>query len=156
MPSEATMTIIKMVETLPEQAQDRAVEHLREYIEDGTSIAPYLIKTAVNKLTLLPAGKPIASPSELLSSEKMYLLVQELDVFPHRAHGLDELLPFGLVLHLADLLGCGVSFRLEDLHLLQQTTAFLVAGLDGLHCGQRFAAQFQCPAHSKYWQSNQA
>jgi len=28
------MTIIKMLETLPEQAQDRVVEHLREYIED--------------------------------------------------------------------------------------------------------------------------
>ena len=29
MASEATMTIIKMLETLPEQAQDRVVEHLR-------------------------------------------------------------------------------------------------------------------------------
>ena len=34
MVSEATMTIIKMLETLPDQAQDRVVEHLREYIED--------------------------------------------------------------------------------------------------------------------------
>ncbi|MDZ7759145.1 MAG: hypothetical protein U5L00_02720 [Desulfovermiculus sp.] len=34
MTSEATMTIIKMLETLPEQAQDRVVEHLREYIEE--------------------------------------------------------------------------------------------------------------------------
>jgi hypothetical protein len=34
MASEATMTIIKMLETLPEQARDRVVEHLREYIED--------------------------------------------------------------------------------------------------------------------------
>jgi ferric iron reductase protein FhuF len=34
MVSEATMTIIKMLETLPEHAQDRVVEHLREYIED--------------------------------------------------------------------------------------------------------------------------
>lgn len=34
MASEATMTIIKMLETLPEQAQNRVVEHLREYIED--------------------------------------------------------------------------------------------------------------------------
>jgi hypothetical protein len=28
------MTIIKMPETLPEQAQDRVVEHLPEYIEE--------------------------------------------------------------------------------------------------------------------------
>lgn len=34
MSSEATMTIIKILETLPKQAQDRVVEHLREYIED--------------------------------------------------------------------------------------------------------------------------
>jgi predicted HAD superfamily phosphohydrolase len=34
MASEPTMTIIKMLETLPEQAQDRVVEHLREYIEE--------------------------------------------------------------------------------------------------------------------------
>lgn len=34
MPSAATATVIKMLEALPEQAQDRVVEHLREYIED--------------------------------------------------------------------------------------------------------------------------
>ena len=34
MTSEATMTLIKMLETLPEQAQDQVVEHLREYIEE--------------------------------------------------------------------------------------------------------------------------
>jgi exopolysaccharide/PEP-CTERM locus tyrosine autokinase len=51
---------------------------LREYLEEGTSIAPYLVKTPVKKLTLLPAGKPLASPSELLSSEKMYELIKEV------------------------------------------------------------------------------
>ena len=34
MSSEAAMTIIKMLETLPVQARDRVVDHLREYIED--------------------------------------------------------------------------------------------------------------------------
>ena len=34
MTSEATITIIKMIETLPEKAQDRVVEHLREYLND--------------------------------------------------------------------------------------------------------------------------
>ena len=51
---------------------------IREYLENGTSIAPYLQKTKVNKLTLLPAGKPPPNPSELLSSEKMRRLVEEL------------------------------------------------------------------------------
>ncbi len=56
----------------------QARQGLREYLENGTSIAPYLLKTPVSKLTLLPAGKPIASPSELLSSEKMQLLIKEV------------------------------------------------------------------------------
>jgi translation initiation factor 2B subunit (eIF-2B alpha/beta/delta family) len=34
MASAPTMTIIKMLETLPEQLQDHVVEHVREYIED--------------------------------------------------------------------------------------------------------------------------
>jgi len=34
MASAPTITIIKMLELLPEELQDRVVEHLREYIED--------------------------------------------------------------------------------------------------------------------------
>ena len=34
MNSTATMTIVKMLEALPEQFQDRVVEHLRDFIED--------------------------------------------------------------------------------------------------------------------------
>ncbi len=34
MASTAIATIIKMVESLPEQAQDQVVEHLREYLEE--------------------------------------------------------------------------------------------------------------------------
>jgi len=34
MASAPTMTIIKMLETLPDQLQDYVVEHVREYIED--------------------------------------------------------------------------------------------------------------------------
>jgi len=53
-------------------------EGIREYLEAGTSVADYLIKTPFDKLTLLPSGKPPHNPSELLSSEKMHQLVQEL------------------------------------------------------------------------------
>ena len=55
-----------------------AHEGIREYLETGTSVAPYLIKTPVKKLTLLTAGKPPSNPSELLSSKKMRTLVEEL------------------------------------------------------------------------------
>jgi hypothetical protein len=34
MASTAIATIVKMVESLPEPAQDQVVEHLREYLED--------------------------------------------------------------------------------------------------------------------------
>jgi capsular exopolysaccharide synthesis family protein len=51
---------------------------LREYLEAGTSIDPYLYKTPVPKLTLLPAGRSLSSPSELLSSKKMLSLIKEL------------------------------------------------------------------------------
>jgi exopolysaccharide/PEP-CTERM locus tyrosine autokinase len=51
---------------------------LRDYLEGGESVAPYLLKTSVPKLTLLPAGRPLASPSELLGSEKMKILIKEL------------------------------------------------------------------------------
>jgi MoxR-like ATPase len=34
MPSATAATMIKMLETLPEQLQDRVLEHMREYVED--------------------------------------------------------------------------------------------------------------------------
>jgi hypothetical protein len=34
MKSSATLTIVKMLEGLPESIQDRVVEHIRDYIED--------------------------------------------------------------------------------------------------------------------------
>jgi len=34
MPSTTIATIVKMMESLPKSAQERVVEHLREYIED--------------------------------------------------------------------------------------------------------------------------
>jgi hypothetical protein len=34
MASKAIATVIKMIESLPEDAQDQVVEHLRDYLED--------------------------------------------------------------------------------------------------------------------------
>ena len=55
-----------------------AGEGIHEYLEEGTSVAPYLMKTPIKKLSLLSAGKPPSNPSELISSEKMRRLVEEL------------------------------------------------------------------------------
>lgn len=69
---------------------------LREYLEVGTSIGPYLQKTTVGKLTLLPAGKPPPNPTELLSSEKMGQLIEELKGRYQDRHIIFDTTPAGL------------------------------------------------------------
>jgi len=49
-----------------------------DYLRGAPSIAPFLVKTPLEKLTLLPAGRPSANPSELLCSRKMQALIDEL------------------------------------------------------------------------------
>jgi len=49
-------------------------EHLSKYVK----LNDLLLKTVVDKLTLLPAGKPPDNPSEILSSAKMAELIDEL------------------------------------------------------------------------------
>ena len=56
----------------------QVTEGLHEYLAKGTSVESYLVKTPVKKLTLLPGGRPSSNPSELLSSDKMRLLIEEL------------------------------------------------------------------------------
>jgi protein-tyrosine kinase len=51
---------------------------LREYLETGTSVGSYQLKTQVERLTLLPAGTPLDSPSELLASPRMRLMAEEI------------------------------------------------------------------------------
>jgi len=51
---------------------------LSEYLADGLPLTDLLLKTVVPKLTLLPAGQPTFNPSELLSSERMSGLIEEV------------------------------------------------------------------------------
>jgi exopolysaccharide/PEP-CTERM locus tyrosine autokinase len=51
---------------------------IREYLETGNSLSTLLLKTPVKKLTLFPAGRQPPNPSELLSSERMRLLIEEV------------------------------------------------------------------------------
>jgi capsular exopolysaccharide synthesis family protein len=61
------------------------VKGLREYLSDGAGLAPLLLKTTVEKLTLLPSGAVPANPSELITSSRMAALIQELRVrYPDR------------------------------------------------------------------------
>jgi exopolysaccharide/PEP-CTERM locus tyrosine autokinase len=53
------------------------VAGLSDYLANGTDLQPLLLKTGIEKLTILPAGKPPDNPSELLSSERMSALLDE-------------------------------------------------------------------------------
>ena len=50
---------------------------LSDYLSKGTSLSDLLIRTSIDKLTILPAGRPPDNPSELLSSERMSELLAE-------------------------------------------------------------------------------
>lgn len=51
---------------------------LADYLQNGTDLASLIQKTAVEKMSILPSGRPPANPSELLGSIKMQELVVEL------------------------------------------------------------------------------
>lgn len=58
---------------------------LVDYLSGDAELPDLLVKTEVPKLTLLPSGKPPDNPSELLSSEKMAHLIQEVKTrYPNR------------------------------------------------------------------------
>ncbi len=54
------------------------VSGLSEYLSNGLSMPDLLAKTMLEKLTILPAGRPPNNPSELLSSEKMFDLLDDV------------------------------------------------------------------------------
>jgi exopolysaccharide/PEP-CTERM locus tyrosine autokinase len=54
------------------------VSGLSNYLANGTDLEPLLLKTGIENLTILPAGKAIHNPSELLSSERMAALLEEV------------------------------------------------------------------------------
>ena len=51
---------------------------LSEYLSKGTSLSSLLVKTDIKKLTLLSGGTPPPNPSELLSSQPMARLLDEV------------------------------------------------------------------------------
>lgn len=56
----------------------KKVNGLSEYLASGENVAEVLLKTSIDKLTLLPAGDPPARPTELISSKKMKELLGEV------------------------------------------------------------------------------
>ena len=61
------------------------VQGLSDYLVNGSSLSSSLLKTKVEKLTILPGGKPQHNPAELLSSEKMSQLLADVKTrYPDR------------------------------------------------------------------------
>jgi len=61
------------------------VQGLSDYLANGASLSSSLLKTKVEKLTILPGGKPQHNPAELLSSEKMSQLLADVKTrYPDR------------------------------------------------------------------------
>ena len=54
------------------------IQGLSEYLSEAKPLSSLLVKTFLNKLTLLPSGKIPPNPSELLSSEQMRRLIHEV------------------------------------------------------------------------------
>jgi len=54
------------------------VPGLTNYLENNTPLHTLLLKTTVEKLTILPVGDPPPNPAELLSSKKMFDLLYEV------------------------------------------------------------------------------
>lgn len=54
------------------------VPGLSEYLSDGKPLSSFLLKTRIEKLSILPGGTPPHNPSELLASRQMSNLLQEV------------------------------------------------------------------------------
>jgi protein-tyrosine kinase len=54
------------------------VAGLSDYLVEGADLAPMLLKTPIDKLSILPSGDPPPNPTELMSSKKMKVLVEEV------------------------------------------------------------------------------
>jgi exopolysaccharide/PEP-CTERM locus tyrosine autokinase len=54
------------------------VPGLSEHLAKGLSLSSFILKTGVNKLSILPGGTPPHNPSELLSSQRMSKLLEEV------------------------------------------------------------------------------
>jgi len=89
---------------------------LAECLRDGVNVSSAIIGTGVPKLDILPAGRSVSNPVELLSSPKMKSLLLELKRhYPERYIIIDTppILPFAET-HIISMLVDGVLFVVKE------------------------------------------
>jgi receptor protein-tyrosine kinase/non-specific protein-tyrosine kinase len=89
---------------------------LSDYLKGEADIPDLLVKTGVGKLVILPAGNPSESSAELLSSERMKMLVRELKLRYRDRYVIFDTSP---LLIIADALSLG-SFMDGILFVIQE------------------------------------
>ena len=76
MVSEATVTIAKMLETLPVQLEDKVVEHLKEYIEDLRDEALWTESYSKTQNSLIDAARQVRK--EISDGKATPLTIEQL------------------------------------------------------------------------------
>jgi exopolysaccharide/PEP-CTERM locus tyrosine autokinase len=107
------------------------VKGLSEYLSDGAGLASLLLKTGVDKLTLLASGTPPGNPSELVTSSRMAALINELKArYPDRYIIFDSPPPMmapetGAIAKWADGTLLVVRYGATPMELVEQLIALL-------------------------------
>jgi protein-tyrosine kinase len=89
---------------------------LADCLQDGMDLGAGLVKTGIGKLSLLPAGREVENPAELLASDRMRQLLQEMrNRYPDRYIILDTppVLPVSETRILSNLVD-GVIFVVKE------------------------------------------
>jgi exopolysaccharide/PEP-CTERM locus tyrosine autokinase len=107
------------------------VKGLSEYLSDGAGLASLLLKTGMDKLTLLPSGAQPDNPSELVTSSRMAALIQELKARdPDRYIIFDSPPPMmapetGAIANWADAVLLVVKYGTTPMEMVEQLVALL-------------------------------
>lgn len=108
---------------------------LTDCILDGLDVRDALVKTGIGKLSVLPAGKTMANPVELFSSQRMAEVIAEIKHrYPDRFVIIDTtpLLPFAEPHYLANLVD-GVIFVVRQNHTPLDKVKEALASLKNHH-----------------------
>jgi exopolysaccharide/PEP-CTERM locus tyrosine autokinase len=106
---------------------------LSDYLSGKKELPEILIKTGIGRLVLLPGGNPSENPAELLSSEKMRKLVQELKLRYKDRYVIFDSSPILITADSLSLSGYmdGVVFVVQADHTAEKTVTQAISLMKG-------------------------